>query len=331
MKKSRKLTPLVLTAILVLLWSAAVVDAAEIKIALDCPPDLEKCGTYVWSHAFAEHLRANGLEAKEYATEALGGEDEKLDQVSQGLLEVSNSLLTKVGQIDPSINGFWLFFLWDSYAHLDRVIEKSDLMAWINSKITPKGVRLLAPIPVGGFSGIANTKHPILVPADLKGLRMRATDKLQAEYLKAWGASTVVIPWPEIYNSLQTGVADGYLNPAIVPTLFKHTEVIKYYSDMSIGAPLRVAIASETWYAGLSEKDRKIVNDAVAAANAANRKWLSEVVKKSIDALKAAGVQVSTPSAAQQAQFAKLAKTVYTQIVPEDVLKRYLAEAEKYR
>ena len=56
---------------------------------------------------------------------------------------------------------------------------------------------------------------------------MRATDKIQAEYLKAWGASTVIIPWPEIYNSLQTGVADGYLNPAIVPTLFKHTEVIK--------------------------------------------------------------------------------------------------------
>jgi TRAP-type C4-dicarboxylate transport system substrate-binding protein len=331
MEKCRKLTPLFLVAMLALFVIAPGIQAAEIKIALDCPPDLEKCGTYVWSHAFAEHLKANGLEVKEYATEALGGEDEKLDQVSQGLLEVSNSLLTKVGQINPSINGFWLFFLWDSYAHLDRVIQKSDLMAWINSTITPKGVRLLAPIPVGGFSGIANTKHPILVPDDLKGLRMRATDKLQAEYLKAWGASTVVIPWPEIYNALQTGVADGYLNPAIVPTLFKHTEVIKYYSDMAIGAPLRVAIASEAWYSGLSEKDRKIVDDAVVAANAANRKWLSEVVTKSIAALKEAGVQVSTPSAAQQAQFATLARSVYTQVVPEDVLKRYLAAAEKYR
>lgn len=331
MKKSRKFTPLLLVVTMVLLFAAPAIDAAEIKIALDCPPDAEKCGTYVWSHAFAEHLKANGLEAKEYATEALGGEDEKLDQVSQGLLEVSNSLLTKVGQIDPSINGFWLFFLWDSYAHLDRAIQKSDLMAWINSKVAPKGVRLLAPIPVGGFSGIANTKRPILVPDDLKGLRMRATDKMQAEYLKAWGASTVVIPWPEIYNSLQTGVADGYLNPAIVPTLFKHTEVVKYYSDMAIGAPLRVGIASEAWYAGLSEKNRKIVDDAVVAANAANRKWLSEVVKKSIDALKEAGVQVSTPSAEQQAQFAKLARAVYSQIVPEDVLKRYLDAAEKYR
>jgi len=331
MKKNQTIVCVVISLMVLFLTGGIAMAAGEIKLALDCPPDLEKCGTYLWSKTFSEYLESQGMKVKLYPKDALGGEAEKLDQVSQGLLEVSNSLLTKVGTVDPAINGFWMFFIWDSYEHLDRVIQKSDLMAWINSKITPKGVRLLAPIPVGGFSGIANTKRPIMVPDDLKGLRMRATDKLQAEYLKVWGASTVVIPWPEIYNSLQTGVADGYLNPAIVPTLFKHTEVIKYYSDMAIGAPLRVGIASEAWYAGLSEKDRKIVNDAVAAANAANRKWLSEVVKKSIDALKEAGVQVSTPSAAQQAQFGKLAKTVYSQIVPEDVLKRYLAEAEKYR
>ena len=331
MGKIRKIGSIVASAILLLLLAVSAIQASEIKIALDCPPDLEKCGTYVWSHAFAEHLKANGLAAKEYATEALGGEDEKLDQVSQGLLEVSNSLLTKVGTLDPAINGFWLFFVWDSYEHLDRVINESDLMDWINSRLVKKGVRVLAPVPVGGFSGIANTKRPIMSPNDLKGLRMRATDKIQAEYLKAWGSSTVIIPWPEIYNSLQTGVADGYLNPAIVPTLFKHTEVIKYYSDVRIGAPLRVAIASQDWYAGLSDKDRKIIDNAVSAANKANRQWLSGVTKMSIDALKKAGVEVTVPSAEQRALFGELAKPVYPQVVPEEILKRFLEAAERYR
>lgn len=317
--------------VFVLLWAVPVLQAADIKIALDCPPDPEKCGSYVWSHAFAEHLTSNGLEAKEYATEALGGEDEKLDQVSQGLLEVSNSLLTKVGTVDPAINGFWLFFIWDSYDHLDRAINESDLLDWINSRLTGKGIRLLAPIPVGGFSGIANTKKPIMTVDDLKGLRMRATDKIQAEYLKAWGASTVIIPWPEIYNALQTGVADGYLNPAIVPTLFKHTEVIKHYADLRIGAPLRVAIASEDWYSGLSDKDRKIVEDAVVAANTANRQWLKVVTQKSIDSLKQAGVSVTVPTAEERQRFGELARPVYPQVVPEDVLKRFLQIAETYR
>lgn len=331
MQKTRTVIAHLSVLLLLLLLAVPALLAAEVKIALDCPPDPQKCGSYVWSHAFAEHLKANGMEAKEYATEALGGEDEKLDQVSQGLLEVSNSLLTKVGQVDEGINGFWLFFIWDSFEHLDRVLNESDLMAWINARLAPKGVRVLAPIPVGGFSGIANTKKPIMSVDDLKGLRMRATDKIQAEYLQAWGASTVIIPWPEIYNSLQTGVADGYLNPAIVPTLFKHTEVIKFYSDAKIGPPLRLAIASEKWYAGLSDKERKTVDEAVAAANAANRKWLSEVTSFSIEELKKAGVQVTAPSAEQRAQFGALAKPVYPQVVPEDVLNRFLEVAEKYR
>jgi TRAP-type C4-dicarboxylate transport system substrate-binding protein len=331
MKKLRNTAQVLSIVGLALFLVIPIIQAAEIKIALDCPPDPQKCGTYVWSHAFAEHLKANGMAAVEFATEALGGEDEKLDQVSQGLLEVSNSLLTKVGTVDPAINGFWLFFIWDSYEHLDRAINESDLLDWINSRLVKKGVRLLAPIPVGGFSGIANTKKPIMTVDDLKGLRMRATDKIQSEYLKAWGASTVIIPWPEIYNSLQTGVADGYLNPAIVPTLFKHTEMIKHYADVRIGAPLRVAIASQDWYAGLSDKDRKIVDDAVAAANMANRKWLAGVTKMSIEGLKKAGVQVTKPTAAERARFGELAKPVYPQVVPADVLKRFLDTAEKYR
>ena len=331
MVKRHKFTGIAAGVLTVLLAAVSPGLAGEVKIALDCPPDIQKCGTYVWSHAFGEHLKANGMEVKEYASEALGGEDEKFDQVSQGLLEVSNSLLTKVGRISPSINGFWLFFMWDSFDHLDRALAKSDLLAWINSKITPKGIRLLAPIPVGGFSGIANTKKPILIPADLKGLRMRATDKAQAKYLKAWGANTVVIPWPEIYNSLQTGVADGYLNPAIVPTLFKHTEMIKHFSDVRAGAPLRVAIASQAWYDGLSDKERAIVEEGVAAANAANRKWLAGLSKMSFDGLEKAGVKITRPSPEQRALFAETARSLYSDLVPADVLEKFLAVADKYR
>ena len=35
-------------------------------------------------------------------------------------------------------------------------------------------------------------------------------------------------------NALQTGVADGYLNPAFVPLLFGHTDFIKFYTDAAV-------------------------------------------------------------------------------------------------
>ncbi len=305
--------------------------AAEIKLALDCPPDAGKCGTYVWSKAFEEHLRANGVEVKEYAAGALGTEDEKLDQVSQGLLEVSNSMLMKLGQLNPLVNGFWLLFLWDSYDHLCRTLKQSDLLDQVNAELAKKGVRILALIPVGSFFGIANSKRPIRVPKDLEGLRIRATDSVQATYLEAWGANSVIIPWGEIYTALQTGVADGYMNPAIVPVLFKHTEVLDYYADIRGGAPLRVAIASEDWYSGLSDKERALVDEAVEKGNAANRAWVPKVMAQSIAALKKAGMKVTTPSEEERAQFAEKARAVYGQVVSKEVVELFVKAADQYR
>ncbi|MEH6741310.1 MAG: C4-dicarboxylate ABC transporter substrate-binding protein, partial [Sulfitobacter sp.] len=45
---------------------AAQASFAQVKVALDSPPDLEGSGSYVWAHTFAEHLKANGMEAEEY-------------------------------------------------------------------------------------------------------------------------------------------------------------------------------------------------------------------------------------------------------------------------
>jgi TRAP-type C4-dicarboxylate transport system substrate-binding protein len=135
----------------VFLIMAAGASASEIKIALDSPPDLEQSGTYNWAKAFGDHLTASGLKAKEFPRDALGGEEEKLDQVSQGLLEVSMSDLAKAAQLEQSLFGFHLPYIFDSVAHMDKVLEKTDLMKKINSGTTKKGVRVLALVHVGDF------------------------------------------------------------------------------------------------------------------------------------------------------------------------------------
>ena len=314
-----------------LLLMTSNVQAGGIKIALDSPPDLDKSGTYVWSHAFAAHLEENGLQTEFFQRDALGGEEEKLDQICTGLLEVSNSDLSKAGQLDPMIFGFYLPYLFTSMVHMDRVIEKTDLLDRINAGLTKRGARLLALIPVGGFSGIVNTKKPVKTPADMKGLRMRAMDKKQAMWLEAWGANSVIIPWAEIYNSLMTGVADGYLNAAIVPVMFKHTEVLNYFSDARITSPLRVALASEDWYSGLSEKEREIVHEAVSRANAANRVWQNKIEKSGLAAIEKAGVEVIPMTDAERERFAKAVRPLYKDLVPADVAEAFLSAARAHQ
>ena len=310
---------------------AGMCQAAEVKIALDSPPDLEKSGTYVWAKTFGDHLKANGMAVKEFPRDALGAEEEKLDQVTQGLLEVSMSDLAKAAQLEPSIFGFNLPYIFDSTEHMDRTVQKTDLFKKVNDGTAKKGVRVLALVTAGAFGGLANTKKPVNTPEDLKGLRIRAMDKSQAQYLEAWGASTVIVPWAEIYNALQTGIADGYLNPAVVPLLFKHTEVLKYYSDLRYSTPLRLAICSEDWYRKLPADQRKVVDDATAKATAANRAWQIQIDKTGLEDLEKAGMKVTRTTAEQRAQFAKLARPTYEKIVGREVAEAFIKASDTNR
>lgn len=306
----RKHTFLKTTLLAASLTLGATVGQAEVKVALDSPPNLEASGSYVWAHTFTEYLKANGIEAEEFQRGALGGDDELMDQVSQGLLEVSMSPLNIVGSIDKTIYGLRLPYFFEDMAQVDTALNEGGMLAKINAATTPEGVRVLAVDSVGQASGIFNTKKPVTSVADMAGLRMRALDESQIELYEAWGAAGTIVSWAEVPNALQTGVADGYLNPAFVPLLFGHTDFIKFFTDAAVSPSLRIAIASEDWYQGLSDADRATVDAGVAAANMANREWL-----KSQDAvlekLEAAGVKIERLDQAARDAFREASAPAY--------------------
>jgi TRAP-type C4-dicarboxylate transport system substrate-binding protein len=271
------------------------------------------------------------MKVKLYPKDALGGEAEKLDQVSQGLLEISNSDLAKAGSLDQTIFGFYLPFLFEDMDHFFRVLKNTDILVKINAGTTKRGVRVLSLVPVGDMAGIVTTKKFVKTPADFQGIRMRALDKKQAKWLEIWGANAVIIPWPEIYNALQTGVADGYMNPAFVPIMFKHTEVLKYYSDVKVAPALRVAICSEDWFKGLSKEDRAVIEAGVVKANTAVQAWVKKAEEQGLDALKKAGMQVYVNSSADKAKFAELIRPNYTDIVAQEIVTMFIEAAKKQR
>lgn len=284
--------------------------AAQIKVALDSPADLEGSGSYVWAHAFTEHLNANGMAAEEFQRGALGGDDELFDQVSQGLLEVSMSPLGITGSLDSMIYGLRLPYFFESMEEVDKALYAGGMLEKINEGTTSKGVRVLAVNTVGQGSGIFNTKKKVETVADMSGLRMRALDESQIDLFKAWGAAGTIVSWAEVPNALQTGVAEGYLNPPIVPLLFGHTDFIKFFTDAEITPSLRVTIVSEDWYQGLSDEDRAKVDAAADAANKANREWLAGQASV-YERLEAAGVTISRLSDDARAAFREASAPAY--------------------
>lgn len=296
---------------------------AEVKIALDSPPDLEKSGTYVWAHTFAEHLKANGMDAVEYERNALGEEAERLDQVSQGLLEVSMSDAKSAGTLDGTIFGASMPYFFDDIAQLDQALYEGGMLDKINEGTTPKGVRILDVAMTGTPSGIFTTEVPIRTFEDMAGVRMRALDEVQINTFENWGSKGTIVSWSEVPNALQTGVAGGYINPAFVPLTYGHTAFINYFTNARMSAPVRVAIASEDWYQSLSDEEREVVHEAVKKANKANRDLVSDDAAVLLE-LEEAGIEVIELSDEERGKFREASRPIYeTMDMPEGALEAW--------
>ena len=301
------------------LMLAAGMAQAQVKLAHDCPPDPATCGTYVWGNTFAEHLRANGIDVTEFDRGALGNEDERLDQVSSGLLEVSMSDARSAGTLDPFIYGASMPFLYDTHAVFDAADAAHGLLTRVNEGTTEHGVRVLAMVANGSPAGLFNTRRPINTIEDMADLRMRALDETQIRMYETWGSKGTIVAWAEVPSALQTGVADGYLNAPIVPLMFGHQDFLKHFTDLRISAPFRIAIASEDWYQGLSDAERAVVAEGVALATEANRDWV-ESQSGVLDDLEAAGIAVVRLSAEERDRFAEASRSLYESdlLSPED-------------
>src|SRR6516165_8813078 len=86
-------------------------------------------------------------------------------------------------------------------------LNHSPFMKEIKAKIDKAGVVVLADACLDG--AVASKKACIRKPDDIKGLKVRSAGPTFAAMWQQAGASIISVPSNEVYNALQTGVADA--------------------------------------------------------------------------------------------------------------------------
>jgi tripartite ATP-independent transporter DctP family solute receptor len=122
-------------------------------------------------------------------------------------------------------------FVFRSAPHAHEAMD-GPLGAYIREEMAAKGIH---GFPVGAFdNGIRQmtlVSRPIVIPADLKGIRMRVPDgQLFQDLFRTLGAEPIVINSIDIYSALKSGKADAQENPLALVEGFKLYEVVKYVS-----------------------------------------------------------------------------------------------------
>jgi len=185
-----------------------------------------------------------------------------------------------------------------------------------------------------------STKKKILVPGDIKGMKIRPADATIATFMTMLGATNVQAAAPEVRDVLERGVADAVTFPWGSVPLFGIDKVTKYHLDMPLYVTTFVFAFNKAKYDEMSAAQKKVID------NHCTNEWALKIAAPWADfehagiaKIKAeAGHEVTEPSAAQVAEWKKaaepLAKTWADNVKktggdPDTILKELKAELAK--
>lgn len=282
---------------------AGTAFAQSIGVALDATPDRDKQATYRYVDNLLTALKEEGWSTEEFPRDSLGGEDERLDQIRAGILDVSMSNYAMANQFVPEMRVMQLPYTFGSSEQVYKFFTESGYLDEVNEKMAAEGMRILAVVPSGAMLGIFNNKHEVKTVADMSDLRMRALDPNQLKMFEMMGGSGVVIPFSEVPNAIQTGIANGYVNASIVPLAFGQADLFSNFTDAKVIISARLALASTTWWDALSAEEQAQVTEASNKALAEVFEFVDTTEEQHKKDLEAAGIAVYEPTAEELATF----------------------------
>ena len=247
-----------------------------------------------------------------YGSSQLGGDKEMLQKLKLGTIDMvePSTVMSSVADI---FGVFEMPYLVKDRKHMQR-IEKDLFWSKFEPEVEKKGYKVLA-LWENGYRHITNNKHPINVPAELAGIKLRVPEgKWRVKMFKTYGANPSPMKFSEVFTALQTGVMDGQENPFAQIASGKFYEVQKYLSLTGHVYTPAYLVVSTTGWAKLPADVRKILEDTATETQA----YVYAKAEKDDDALlakmKAAGIKVNE---ANKDAFIAASKPIYEEFARE--------------
>ncbi|MBO6816584.1 MAG: TRAP transporter substrate-binding protein DctP [Rhizobiaceae bacterium] len=222
----------------------------------------------VYATKFKEEIEKNSdhtLQLFPYGT--LGESADIMEQAQAGILQFVDQSPGFTGALIPEAQVFFVpYLLPTDQAHLARFYKESKAINEDFEELYAKqGLELLVMFPEGEVA--MTTKEPVKGCEDLNEVKFRVmTNPLLVESYKAFGATPTPLPWGEVYGGLQTNIIQGQENPTFFLYSTKIYEVTDHITYTGHNNFTTAVMANKDFYEGLSDEDKKVVEDAAATA-----------------------------------------------------------------
>ena len=279
----------VLAAMLaVVVAKPALADPIVIKFSHVVSPDAPKGKAALLFKDLAEKYTDGKVTVEVYPNSSLYKDKEELEALQLGSVQLLAPSISKFGPLGiREFDVFDLPFLMTDDARA-RQMMASPMMADLNKKLEDKGVEPLAYWDNGAHVYTANV--PLNMPDDFRGLKMRIQgSKVLDAVARQLGAIPQIIAFGELYQSLQTGVADGEDNvPSNIWTQ-KLYDVQKYLTVSHHGRLTYSLITNKKFWDGLPADVRPGLDRAVQESTAFFDDTAAKDNVTAMDQIKASG------------------------------------------
>ena len=249
---------------------------------------------YPASAQFAKDVEAmtNGeVKVELYFSAQLGNAEELIEAIQVGTVDITVQA-SKIGRLEPMFEVFDLPYLFADETSARKILD-GPIGKEMAELFMKKGVRLLAYWELG-FRQIVNSKRPIVVPADLKGLKLRTpNNRLRIKIFESFGSSVSVTSLSELYLALKQGVLDGCEQPLGTVVSNKFYEVAQYLSlSNHVFTPGYLLIREGSWKK-IPQKHQNAILKAAEKSQVTARKLSDDESQNYVAKLKEKGMKVN--------------------------------------
>jgi len=255
------------------------------------------------------------IEVKVYPASQLGDYTLVYEEQIRGTIDMS--CISVPSQFDARMELIYINGFAGNYEDLKTVFAKDG---WMFNKMNEfnerLGVKLLG-FFVEGMIGTGTTKpaKEPLNPEVNKGVLVRVPGmdvyKLAAE---AMGYNSVGIPYADVYQAIQTGVADGVNGYPVASAYSTLGDVIKYWymTNYSVEV-LNFMISGQTW-AKIKPADQKIIEDILAKATIDSINNAKALDEHHMELMREKGIEVFTYTKEELAPLMKACATTWPKL-----------------
>jgi TRAP-type C4-dicarboxylate transport system substrate-binding protein len=249
-----------------------------------------------------------GLEVQVFPGAALFKANEQWNALVNGQLDISSFPLDYAS---GKVRAFGATLMPGLVRNHERAARMNDskFMKDIKAKIEKAGVLVLSDAWLAG--AMASKRGCIRTPTDVKGLKFRSAGPTFASMWQAAGASIVSIPSNEVYNALQTGVAEGTDTSSGSFVSFRIYEQVKCLTapgDNALWFMYEPVLMSKKSFERLDKKQQQ----ALLAAGKKAQEYFAKEAKglddEMVKAFKANNVEVVTLSPSEYDAWIKVAR-----------------------